>query len=147
MITIYYINIKIIFILYCSVIIIDYIEINMCCRMSCGYIKDTDKTICNIYNMASRCVLDLNPEIVARGEVEGWRADIADTHQEAMLYIIFSIPNMYINATWHLWLYAPFSVYLQLFSIYNLTAHAQTDTIYYEYHYRSYISPVVSLFW
>ena len=30
--------------------------------------------ICNIYNMASRCVSaisDLNPEIVARGEAEG----------------------------------------------------------------------------
>ena len=25
-----------------------------------------------------------------------------------------------------------------------MTAHAQTDPIYYEYHYRSYISPVVS---
>ena len=56
--------------------------------------------------MASRCVSaisDLNPEIAARGEAKGcyrWvRPDIADTHREAMLHIIYSIPNMYINVT------------------------------------------------
>ena len=57
---------------------------------------NTHKLICNIYNMASRCVSaisDLNPEVKPRTAIE---------------------------------------------------AHAQTDAIYYEYHYRSYISPVVS---
>ena len=45
--------------------------------------------ICNIYNMASR----------------GEGLIIADTHREATLYIIYSLPNMYINVTWHLRLY------------------------------------------
>ena len=58
--------------------------------------------------MASRCVSaisDLNPKIAARGEdggcYRGVKADIADTHREAMLHIIYSIPNMYmyINVT------------------------------------------------
>ena len=56
--------------------------------------------------MALKCVSaisHLNPEIAGRGEAEGCyrggRADIADTHREAMLHIIYSIPNMYINVT------------------------------------------------
>ena len=34
----------------------------------------------------------------------------------AMLHIIYSIPNMYINVTWHPRLYAPFSICKQLVS-------------------------------
>ena len=50
------------------------------------------------------------------------------------------LPNIYAP-------FLPFSICKQLvsnfFSIYNLTAHAQTDAIYNEYHYKSYIIPVV----
>ena len=54
--------------------------------------------------MASRCVSAisaisaLHPSIAARGEpraaIEGFRSDIADTHLEAMLYILY-IRNLY----------------------------------------------------
>ena len=51
--------------------------------------------------MASRCVSAisaLHPSIAARGEpraaIEGFRSDIADTHREAMLYILY-IRNLY----------------------------------------------------
>ena len=47
--------------------------------------------------MASRCVSAisaLHPSVIS-----GFRSDIADTHLEAMLHIIYSIPNMYINIT------------------------------------------------
>ena len=56
----------------------------------------------------------LNPEIAARGKAEhcyrkvkGWYCWY--TPRSHAIYNIYSIANMYIIATWHLWLYGPFS--------------------------------------